>query len=57
MHINTHIVAEKRNKNNTNGKIIMMIDKRERRKCTCIFISLKSQEDDVALGKKNGLII
>ena len=31
MHINTHIVAEKRNKNNTNGKIIMMIDKRERK--------------------------
>ena len=31
MHINTHIVAEKRNKNNTNVKIIMMIDKRERK--------------------------
>ena len=52
MHINTHIVAEERNKNNTNGKITTLIDKRERRKCTCIFISLKSQEDDVALGKK-----
>ena len=31
MHINTHIVAEERNKNNTNGKITMMIDKRERK--------------------------
>ena len=31
MHINTHTMAEERNKNNTNGKIIiMMIDKRER---------------------------
>ena len=30
-HINTHIVAEERNKNNTNGKITMMIDKRERK--------------------------
>ena len=31
MYINTHTVAEERNKNNTNGKIIiMMIDKRER---------------------------
>ena len=31
-----------------------MIDKRERerRKYTCIFTSLKSQEADVALGKK-----
>ena len=52
MHIKTHIVAEERNKNNTNGKIIMMIDKRERRKCTCISTSLKSQKDDVAQGKK-----
>ena len=26
-----HIVAEERNKNNTNGKITMMIDKRERK--------------------------
>ena len=52
MHINTHIVAEERNKNNTNGKITTMIDKRERRKCTCIFISLKSQENDVAPGKE-----
>ena len=31
MHINTHIVAKEKNKNNTNGKIIMMIDKRERK--------------------------
>ena len=31
MHINTYIVAKERNKNNTNGKITMMIDKRERR--------------------------
>ena len=30
MHINTHIVAEERNKNNTNGKITMMIDKKEK---------------------------
>ena len=30
MPINTHIVTEERNKNNTNGKITMMIDKRER---------------------------
>ena len=30
----------------------MMIDKREKRKCTCIFTFLKSQEDDVAPGKK-----
>ena len=30
MCINTHIVAEERNKNNSNGKIIIMIDKRER---------------------------
>ena len=30
MHIDTHIVAEERNKNNTDGKIIMMIDERER---------------------------
>ena len=30
-HINTYKVAEERNKNNTNGKIIMMIDKRERK--------------------------
>ena len=52
MPINTHIVVEERNKNNTNGKITMMIDKREKRKCTCIFTSLKSQEDDVAQGKK-----
>ena len=53
MHINTHIVVEERNKNNTNGKITMMIDKREREeKCTCTFTSLNSQEDDVALGKK-----
>ena len=52
MHINTHIVTKERNKNNTNGKITMMIDKREKRKCTCIFTFLKSQEDDVAPGKK-----
>ena len=47
MHINTHTVEEERNKNNTDGKIIMMIDKRERkrRKCAYIFTSLKSQED------------
>ena len=32
MCINTHIVAEERNKNNTNGKITMMINKREREK-------------------------
>ena len=32
MPINAHIVAEERNKNNTNGKITMMIDKRERKK-------------------------
>ena len=31
MHINTHIVAEERNKNNTNDKITIMIDKRERK--------------------------
>ena len=31
MHINTHIVAEERNKNNANGKITMMIDKREKK--------------------------
>ena len=31
MHINTHIVAEERNKNNTNGKITIMIDKGERK--------------------------
>ena len=31
MHINTHIAVEERNKNNTNGKITMMIDKRERK--------------------------
>ena len=31
MHINTQIMAEKRNKNNTNGKITMMIDKRKRK--------------------------
>ena len=31
MHINTQIVAEERNKNNTNDKIIMMIDKREKK--------------------------
>ena len=30
MHINTHIVAEEMNKNNTNGKITMMIDKKEK---------------------------
>ena len=30
-HINTYTVVEERNKNNTNGKIIMMIDKRERK--------------------------
>ena len=32
MHINTHThtVSEERNKNNTGGKRIMMIDKRER---------------------------
>ena len=29
--INTHIVAEERNKNNTNGKITMMIDKSKRK--------------------------
>ena len=52
MHINTHTVTEERNKNNTNGKITMMNDKREKRKCTYIFTSLKSQEDDVAQGKK-----
>ena len=53
MHINTHIVTKERNKNNTNGKITMMIDKRERKKkCTFIFTSLKSQENDDALGKK-----
>ena len=48
-------MAEERNKNNTNGKIIIiMIDERERerRKCTYIFTSLKSQEDDVAPGQK-----
>ena len=56
MHIKTHIVAEERNKNNTNGKITMMNDKREKRKCTYIFTSLKSQEDNVA-PEKNGLII
>ena len=33
----------------------MMIDKREKRKCTCIFTFLKSQKEDVAQGK-NGLI-
>ena len=52
MHINTHIVAEERNKNNTNGKITMMNDKREKKKCTFIFTSLKSQEDNVAPRKK-----
>ena len=31
MHINTHIVTKEINKNNTNGKITMMIDKRERK--------------------------
>ena len=31
MLINTHIVAEERNKNNTNGKITTMIDKREKK--------------------------
>ena len=31
MHINTHIVAEERNKNNINDKITMMINKRERK--------------------------
>ena len=31
MHINTHIVAEERNKNNIDGKITMTIDKRERK--------------------------
>ena len=31
MHINTHIVAKERNKNNSNCKIIMMIDKKERK--------------------------
>ena len=31
MHINTQIVAEERNKNNIDGKITMMIDKRERK--------------------------
>ena len=31
IHINTHIVPEERNKNNTNGKITMMFDKRERK--------------------------
>ena len=31
IHINTHIVAKERNKNNTNGKITMMIDKGERK--------------------------
>ena len=31
MHINTRIGVEERNKNNTNGKITMMIDKRERK--------------------------
>ena len=36
-----------------------MIDKRERRKCTYIFTSLKSEEDDVAPASrtKNGLIV
>ena len=31
MHINTHILAEERNKNNINDKITMMINKRERK--------------------------
>ena len=31
MHINTHTVTEERNKNNINGKITMMIDKRKRK--------------------------
>ena len=31
MYINTHIVTEERNKNNTNDKITIMIDKRERK--------------------------
>ena len=37
MHINTHIVAEERNKNNTNGKITMMIDKRERKETALVY--------------------
>ena len=31
LHINTHIVAEERNKNNPKGKITMIFDKRERK--------------------------
>ena len=40
MHINAHIVAEKRNKNNTNGKITMMIDKRERKENALTYLLL-----------------
>ena len=39
-HINTYTVAEERNKNNTNGKIIMMIDKKEREENTLAYSPL-----------------
>ena len=38
MHINTHTMAKERNKNNTNGKRIMMREReRERRKCALAY--------------------
>ena len=39
-HINTYTMAEERNKNNTNGKIIMMIDKKEREENTLAYSPL-----------------
>ena len=58
MHINTHIVAEERNKNNTNGKITMMIDKREREKKMHLHIHLfKESRRWCCITNKNGLII
>ena len=58
MHINTHIVAEERNKNNTNGKITMMINKREREKKMHLHIHFfKKSRRCCCTRKKNGLIV
>ena len=58
MHINTHIVAKERNKSNIDGKITMIIDKREREKKMHLHIHLfKESRRWCCTRKKNGLII
>lgn len=45
-------LKQKIKQNNINGQRIMMIDKGKRRKWTCIFTLVTSQEDDATPRKK-----